>query len=87
MAGDYAAQFPMDSLWTPDIWGMVGSYIWRDPYSREFRFILEHLEKFGKVEKDYYKLENLLYERLRFETTVINLKMAQTENPDSLLAV
>lgn len=87
VAGDYAAQFPMDSLWTPDIWGMVGSYIWRDPYSREFRFILEHLEKFGKVEKDYYKLENLLYERLRFETTVINLKMAQTENPDSLLAL
>ena len=44
-------------------------------------------KKFGKVEKDYYKLENLLYERLRFETTVINLKMAQTENPDSFACV
>ena len=24
VAGDYAAQFPMDSLWTPDIWGYGG---------------------------------------------------------------
>ncbi len=86
VAGDYAAQFPMDSLLNPDIWNMVGGFIWRDMYSREYRFILEHLEGFGKIE-DYYKLEDRLYDVLRFETNVVMLKIVQTENSDSLLVL
>ena len=87
VASDYAAQFPMDSLLNPDIWGMVGGFIWRDMYSREYRFILEHLRGFEKVEKDYYKLEDRLYAVLRFEANVVMSKIVRTVNSDSLLVL
>ena len=84
VAGDYIAQFPVDSLLSPRIWNIAEKFIWEDPYSEEYRFIVEHLAAIGQMTEDYYRLENTLYHKLRYETNVVNLKITETENTDSL---
>lgn len=85
VASDYAASFPIDSLLNQDIWSMVERFIWENPYSQEYRFIVEHLEKFAQIEKNYYELECALYITMRLEVNKVNSKIFKTENPDSLL--
>lgn len=77
-AGDYAASFPIDSLLNQDIWDMVRLFIYRDPYSPEYRFVVEHLDEFAQVEKDYYRLENVLYDIMNFEVNLLNSSIFKT---------
>ena len=78
VAGDYAASFPIDSLLNQDIWDMVRLFIYRDPYSPEYRFVVEHLDEFAQVEKDYYRLENVLYDIMNFEVNLLNSSIFKT---------
>lgn len=84
VAGDYIAQFPIDSLLSLDIWRMAEKFIWKDPYSQEYRFIIEHLDEIGQMADNYYSLENTLCHKLRYETNVVNWEITKTENTDSL---
>lgn len=78
VAGDYAASFPIDSLLNQDIWDMVRFFIYRDPYSEEYRFVAEHLYELAQIEKDYYRLEDALYEILNLEVNRLNLSIFKT---------
>lgn len=87
IAREYAAQFPMDSLLNPDIWMMLGKYVVEQPYSEEYRFVVEHLDEFQKRGLDRFLLEQKLGESMGFAVNMLYIGAIQPDSKDSLLAL
>ena len=87
IAREYAAQFPMDSLLNPDIWMMLGKYVVEQPYSEEYRFVVEHLDEFQKRGLDRFLLEQKLGESMGFAVNMLYIGAIQPDSKDSLPAL
>ncbi len=80
----YAAQFPIDSLFNREIWDLMKRYIVQAPYSKEYRFVVEHLDEFQKRGIDRYALEDELASSMGFEVNMLLLGALQPNAQDSL---
>ena len=61
---DYLSQYPLDSLLTKDLWNMLSYIVVSDPYSKEYAFVLDHLNQIQDLGEDRYQLESLLDSRM-----------------------
>ena len=84
VARAYMAQFPMDSLLNPEIWEMAERFVVEEPYSPEYRFVVEHLDDFQKRGVERYALEKRLSESIGFEVNMLFLSALQPDSRDSL---
>ena len=84
VARAYAAQFPIDSLLNPELWAIMGRFAVDDPYSKEYRFVVEHLDDFQKRGVDRYALESQLSNSMGFEVNMLFLGFCQPDGQDSL---
>lgn len=85
VARAYASRFPVDSLLNKEIWSMVGQFVTKYPYDREFRFIVEHLDEMesrGLINR--YALEAELSNQIGFAVNSVYLRSDETHDVDSV---
>ncbi|MDE7073906.1 MAG: thioredoxin family protein [Odoribacter sp.] len=75
----YAATFPMDSLLNAELWRLMEHIVVNKPYSKEYRFVVEHLDEYRKRGFDRYDLENRLSDAMGFATNMLFLEAIRPE--------
>lgn len=75
----YAAEFPMDSLLNPELWRIMERLVVKKPYSREYRFVVEHLDELQKRGADRYALEAQLSGEISFAVNMLFLEAIRPE--------
>jgi len=79
VAGAYAATFPIDSLLNTELWQIVERIVVKKPYSKEYRFVVEHMEEFRKRGVDRYKLEEQMSQEIGFAANMLFLEAIRSE--------
>lgn len=80
---NYMKEIPLDSLMNEEVWKLVSPYI-DEPESREFQFVLNHLDKFAYKGFERYDLEWTLALKTYYKISDIIEIGFQTENRDTL---
>ncbi len=75
----YAATFPMDSLLNAELWQLMEHIVVNKPYSKEYRFVVEHLDEYRKRDINRYDLESRLSESMGFAVNMLFLEVTRTE--------
>ena len=74
----------IDSLLNPELWAIMGRFAVNEPYSKEYRFVVEHLDDFQKRGVDRYALESQLGSAIGFQVNMLYLGFCQPDGQDSL---
>ena len=61
---EYLSRYPLDSLLTKDMWNMLSRVVVSDPYSKEYAFVIEHLNQIQDLGEDRCRLESILDSRM-----------------------
>ena len=65
----------------------LSRYVVEQPYSEEYRFVVEHLDEFQKRGVDRYMLEKRLGESMAFTVNMLYIGAIQPDSKDSLPAL
>ena len=84
VARTYISRFPIDSLLNLEIWNIMKDIIVKDPYSREFRFTVAHINDLEQRGVERYPLEQELSSSIGFAVNMLLIGCLNTENKDTL---
>lgn len=82
----YIAPLPIDTLLNAEIWAKAGKIIVKEPYSKEFRFAVEHLDELearGLI--DRYRLEAQMNDELGFAVNMVYIASNEKRSRDSVI--
>lgn len=79
VAYEYAATFPIDSLLNVDLWKIMERLVVQEPYSKEYRFVVEHLDEYQRRGINRYNLEAQLSSSMGFAVNMLFLEAIRQE--------